>query len=67
MQCSEFASRSCYYAKDKQRFVLLVVARDSLPGHQNYAFVHQTTILCDFLRLMVAPNIVGMIGIYGND
>jgi hypothetical protein len=33
------AKRSRYHIEDKQRFVVSVVVYDSLPGHQNYAFV----------------------------
>ncbi|MGY3618837.1 hypothetical protein ACVJGD_005033 [Bradyrhizobium sp. USDA 10063] len=41
------AKHSRHHAKDKQRFLVSVVAYDSLPGHQNYAFTRRTTILSD--------------------
>ncbi len=33
------AKHSRHHAKDKQRFVVSVVAYDSAPGHQSHAFV----------------------------
>ena len=34
------AKRLSHHAKDKQRFVVSVVAYDSLPGHQSYDILH---------------------------
>jgi hypothetical protein len=41
------AMHSRDYTKDKQRFVMSVVAYDSLPGHQNCDF---STLEYDFVR-----------------
>jgi hypothetical protein len=39
--------RSRHHAKDKQRFVVSVVAYDSLPGHQRYDLTRFSTTLYD--------------------
>lgn len=36
--------RSCCYTKDKQQFVVSVVAYESLPGHQSYDILRFSTI-----------------------
>jgi hypothetical protein len=49
------AKHSRHHTKDKQRFVVTVVAYDSLPGHQFYAFPRWSTILYDWACWMIEP------------
>jgi hypothetical protein len=52
---------SRHHSKDKQRFVVSVIAYDSLPGHQNYAFSRWSAILYDCASLDDAKSACGLL------